>query len=102
MELTNFIAMLFIVMGVLVFLVNVIVQVTKEMVPIKTDYYVLGISILLSVLSYFIYIGYTSSSFIWYYLIASVILGFFVCYVAQNGWEKFIRLWEQSQERKQI
>ena len=100
MEISNFLATLFIVMGVLVFLVNVVVQVTKEMVPIKTDYYVLGVSILLCVLSYLVYIGYTSTPFAWHCLIASVILGFLVCYVAQNGWEKFIKLWEQSQNKK--
>lgn len=87
-----------VIVGVLVFLVNVIVQVTKEMVPIKTDYYVLGLSIILSVLGYFVYLGYSSSRFVWYYLVVAIIVGFFVCYVAQNGWEKFIRLWEQSQK----
>ena len=99
MDITSIMATLVIIVGILVFLVNVIVQVTKELVPIKTDYYVLGLSIILSVLSYFVYLGYSGSGFIWYYLVAAIMVGFFVCYVAQNGWEKFIKLWEQSQKK---
>ena len=85
-----------VVMGVLVFLVSVIIEVTKQLVPIKTDYYVLGLSVFLSVLSYFIYISYNTSTFIWYYLIGAIVLGFLVAYVSMFGWEKFIKLWEQS------
>ena len=101
MELTSMLATLFVVIGALVFLVNVIVQVTKQFVPIKTDFYVLILSIILSIISYFVYIGYTGSSFVWYYFVAAVFLGFLVCYVAQNGWEKFIKLWEESQKDKE-
>lgn len=98
MDLANIIAILIFIIGILVFLVNVIVQVTKGMIPVKTDYYVLGVSIVLSVLSYLAYAAYTGSPFIWYYLVAAVIVGFFVCFVAQNGWEKFIKLWEESKK----
>lgn len=99
MDLTDVIVTLVVIVGVLVFLVNVIVQVTKDMIPIKTDYYVLGLSVFLSMLSYLVYVAYSSSKFIWYYLVAAVVVGFFVCYVAQNGWEKFIKLWEESQKK---
>lgn len=100
MDITSVVSILVVIIGVLVFLVNVIVQVTKELIPVKTDYYVLGLSVFLSMLSYFVYVAYTNSGFIWYYLVAAIIVGFFVCYVAQNGWEKFIRLWEQSKKQE--
>lgn len=98
MDIADSITLLVVLIGILVFVVNVIVQVTKGLVPIKTDYYVLGLSIVLSVLSYLVYASYTGSPFIWYYVVASIIVGFFVCFVAQYGWEKFISLWEQSKK----
>ena len=87
---------LLLVMGILVFIVSAIVEVTKQLIPVKTDYYVLSLSVFLSVLSYFIYISYSTSAFIWYYLVGSIVLGFLVAYVSMFGWEKFIKLWEQS------
>lgn len=87
---------LLLIIGVLVFLVSAIVEVTKNIIPIKTDYYVLGLSIFLSVISYFIYVSYSLSTFIWYYLFGAVILGFLVAYISMFGWEKFIKLWEST------
>ncbi|PHV71922.1 hypothetical protein CS063_00120 [Sporanaerobium hydrogeniformans] len=83
-------------MGVLVFLVTAVVEVTKKLVPIKTDYYVLGVSVLLSVLSYLVYVSYNKAAIIWYYIVGAITLGFLVAYVSMFGWEKFIKLWEQS------
>lgn len=97
-------ATLILVLGVLVFLVNLIVEVTKNLWPldqVHTNYYVTGLSISLTVLSYFIYLSYTSSKFIWYYLIAAIIFGFMVAYLAMFGWEKLIKLWQDSQKRRE-
>lgn len=96
------VATILVVLGILVFVVNVIVEVTKNIFPLNqvhTNYYVTGLSILLTVLSYFIYNSYTSSKFIWYYLIAAVFLGFLVAYVAMLGWEKLIKLWQDSNKK---
>ena len=95
-------ATLILVLGVLVFVVNVVVEVTKNLWPLDqmhTDYYVTGLSIVLTVLSYFIYLSYTSSKFIWYYLVAVIMAGFIVAYLAMFGWEKLIKLWQDSQKR---
>ena len=89
------------VMGALVFLVNVIVEVTKNLYPLNqvhTNYYVTLLSIVLTVLSYFVYLSYSSSKFVWYYLIAAIILGFLVAYIAMLGWDKLIKLWQSSQK----
>ena len=95
-------ATLILVLGVLVFVVNVVVEVTKNLWPldqVHTNYYVTGLSIVLTVLSYFIYLSYTSSKFIWYYLVAVIMAGFIVAYLAMFGWEKLIKLWQDSQKR---
>lgn len=97
------VATLLIVLGVLVFAVNVIVEVTKNLFPlnkIHTNYYATALSIVLTVLSYFIYLSYTSSKFIWYYLIATIIAGFVVAYIAMLGWEKLIKLWQDSTRKE--
>lgn len=95
-------ATLILILGILVFVVNVVVEVTKNLWPldqVHTNYYVTGLSIVLTVLSYFIYLSYTSSKFIWYYLVAVIMAGFIVAYLAMFGWEKLIKLWQDSQKR---
>lgn len=95
-------ATLILIIGILVFAVNVIVEVTKNLWPLDkvyTNYYVTGLSIVLTVLSYFIYLSYTSNKFIWYYLVAVIMAGFIVAYLAMFGWEKLIKLWQDSQKR---
>lgn len=89
------------VMGILVFLVNVIVEVTKNIYPLDkmhTNYYVTILSIVLTVLSYFMYISYAGIQFVWYYLVAAIMLGFLVAYIAMLGWDKLIKLWQQSKK----
>lgn len=89
------------VMGILVFLVNVIVEVTKNIYPLDqmhTNYYVTGLSIVLTVLSYFMYVSYAGTPFVWYYLVVAVIMGFLVAYIAMLGWDKLIKLWQQSKK----
>lgn len=95
------VAFIILVLGALVFAVNVIVEVTKNLYPldqVHTNYYVTLLSIVLTVLSYFIYLSYTSTKFIWYYLAATILAGFIVSYLAMFGWEKLIKLWQDSQK----
>lgn len=99
MDIASSIAQLFVVIGILVFMVNVIVQLTKTFIPIKTDLYVLIVSISVSVIGYFLYVSYSNLPITWYCVVAAIFAGFLVCYIAQNGWEKFIQLWEQSQKK---
>ena len=94
------IATLIFIFGILVFLVNVIVEITKTIFPfnqVHTNIYTLVLSISLTVLSYFVYISYSCSKFIWYYLFAAVIVGFLVAYVAMMGYDKLIKKWKESQ-----
>lgn len=94
---------LLLVLGVMTFLVNVIVEVTKDfgfLQKIKTNYYVTGLSLCLSVLSYFIYISYSNINFVWYYFISSIIVGFIVAYLSMFGWDKLISQWKNSSNKQ--
>ncbi len=92
------------IMGVLVFLTNAIVEVIKQVFSINGEKAInkvaLGVAMLLTVVSYFIYIGYTSSKFIWYYLVGASILGFIVALVAMLGWDKVLKMWQQSKREE--
>lgn len=96
------VATILIVLGVLVFTTNIIVQVTKEMWPfskIKTNYYVLAVSTVLSILTYAVYISYTSSKMVWYYIVGALLAGVFVAYISMYGWDKFISEWEKANKK---
>lgn len=93
------IAMIILLIGILTFTVNVIVEITKGVYPLNqvhTNYYVVGLSLMLSILSYFIYLSYSKAAFIWYYLVAAIVIGFIVAYCAMFGWEKLIKLYQES------
>lgn len=92
-----------IVLGVLTFLVNVIVETTKDfgfLQKIKTNYYVVVLSVGLSTLSYSMYISYAGINFVWHYFVGSIILGFIVAYLSMFGWDKLISQWESSNKKK--
>ncbi len=94
-------AFIIVVLGMLVFAVNVITEVTKNIWPldqVHTNYYVTVLSIVLTVLTYFVYLSYTNNKFIWYYMFAVIVSGFIVAYLAMFGWEKLIKLWQDSQK----
>lgn len=93
------------VLGILVFCTNVIVEVIKRVFLIADtrtiNIIALSISMLLSVISYFVYIEYTKSDFIWYYLLGSVIIGFIIALVAMIGWDKVLKMWMESKPQKE-
>ena len=89
---------LIMVIAVLAFVVSVFTEVTKNISILKkipTDLQVLTVSVLLTVLSYFAYVSYSNAKIIWYNIIGSVVIGFFVAFVAMYGWDKFRQLWER-------
>ena len=90
------------ILGVLVFLTNAIVEVIKKAFFVKGEEVLnklaLTVGVLLTVVSYFVYIGYTKSAFIWYYLVGSIVLGFVVALIAMVGWDKILQMWFESQK----
>ena len=91
---------LMIVIGVLVFFTNVIVEVIKRTFNVagsdSINKVALTVGVLLSVLSYFIYIGLTCGTFIWYYLIGAIVFGFVIALISMVGWDKVIKMWQYS------
>jgi len=86
--------------SILVFLVSVITEVTKRLPflnKIPTDLEVFVLSIGFTLTAAFIYAGYKTIPITWYFILASIVAGFFVAFVAMYGWSKLYDLWKRLQ-----
>lgn len=89
------ISQLIIVIGVLAFIVSVITEVIKELIDLPTDGVVIVLSLVLTVTAFFAYTAYAGIAIAWYLVIAAIIVGFFVAFIAMYGWTKFSDLWDR-------
>lgn len=92
------IAQILAIIGVLAFLVSVITQVFKGvsvLSKIPTDILVFILSIGLTVVVFIAYMQYIQQTILWYMILAAIIAGFIVAFVAMYGWEKFSELWKR-------
>ena len=88
-------------LGVIVFLVNIVVEITKNIEPLNqmhTNYYVVILSVVFTLIGYFAYLSWSGLPFIWYYFVGSIFLGLIAVYLAMFGWEKLIKFWHASQK----
>ena len=86
------------VIGALAFMVSVITQVFKGvgvLSKIPTDILVFVLSIGLTVIAFVAYMQYIQQVILWYMVLASIMAGFIVAFVAMYGWEKFSELWKR-------
>lgn len=86
------------VIGALAFIVSVITQVFKGvgvLSKIPTDILVLVLSIGITVTAFVAYMQYIQQTIIWYMILAAILAGFLVAFVAMYGWEKFAELWSR-------
>lgn len=84
------------VIGVLAFMVSVITQVFKGvgvLSKLPTDILVFILSIGLTLTAFIAYMQYVQQSILWYMIIAAILAGFIVAFVAMYGWEKISELW---------
>ena len=86
------------VVGALAFMVSIITQVFKGVgvlskVPIDILVFVLSIG--LTVIAFVAYMQYIQQIILWYMIIAAIMAGFIVAFVAMYGWEKFSELWKR-------
>nr|DAM04437.1 MAG TPA: hypothetical protein [Caudoviricetes sp.] len=86
------------VIGILAFLVSVVTQVFKgvgflSMIP--TDALVLVLSIGITVSAFVAYMQYIQMTILWYMILAAIMAGFIVAFVAMYGWEKLTELWKR-------
>nr|DAH28773.1 MAG TPA: holin [Caudoviricetes sp.] len=95
-ELLSNATILLAVVGGLAFTVSVITQVIKGIFKnVPTDLVVFVLSIALTVTAFIAYMQYTKAEMLWYMIVASVIAGFIVAFVAMFGWEKLSELWKR-------
>ena len=86
------------VVGALAFMVSIITQVIKGVSvldKIPTDILVFVLSIGLTVIAFVAYMQYIQQIIVWYMVIAAIMAGFIVAFVAMYGWEKFSELWKR-------
>ena len=91
--------------GLLALIVSVIAEVTKgvailEKIPFNIQ--VIVLSLTLTLVAYFAYISYSGTAVVWYYVVADVIAGFVVAYVALYGWDKLADLYRRFRNIPQI
>ena len=93
------------VIGILAFLVSVVTQVFKgvgflSMIP--TDALVLVLSIGISISAFVAYMQYIQMTILWYMILAAIMAGFIVAFVAMYGWEKLSELWKRMSKTDQL
>lgn len=94
----NSVTSLVAVIGALAFMVSIITQVFKGvgvLSKIPTDILVFVLSIGLTVVAFVAYMQYIQQTILWYMIIAAIMAGFVVAFVAMYGWEKFSELWKR-------
>ena len=86
------------IIGILAFTVSVVVQVFKGVSVLKkipTDILVFVLSIGLTVTAFVAYMQYVQQTILWYMIIAAILAGLLVAFVAMYGWEKVSELWKR-------
>ncbi len=86
------------VIGILAFTVSIVVQVFKGVSilnKIPTDILVFVLSIALTVTAFVAYMQYVQQAILWYMIIAAILAGLLVAFVAMYGWEKVSELWKR-------
>ena len=86
------------VIGLLAFTVSIIVQVFKGVSFLKkipTDILVFVLSIGLTVTAFVAYMQYIQQTILWYMILAAILAGLLVAFVAMYGWEKGSELWKR-------
>lgn len=84
--------------GVLAFCVSVITEVFKGvglLAKIPTDALVLVLSLALTITAFVAYMQYMQQVILWYMILAAIMAGFLVAFVAMYGWEKLTELWSR-------
>lgn len=86
----NSISALLVIIGALVALVNIIVQVLKQITwdKIPTNIVALLVSIILTLIAFFAWAAYVNLYIYWYYVAAAIVVGFMVAYAAMFGYDK--------------
>ena len=86
----NYASTILFVMAGLVFGVNIIVEVVKNLLPaIPTSVVTVLLSVVVTLVAFFAWAAYIGLPVLWYYVVAAFVLGLFVAYAAMFGFDKF-------------
>lgn len=91
-------AVILAVIGLLAFMVSVVTQVFKgvgALSKVPTDLLVFLLSIGITVTAFIAYMQYIQQVIIWYMILAAIMAGFVVAFIAMYGWEKLSELWKR-------
>ena len=91
------------IVGVIAFLVSAITEVIKGVgifSKIPTDILVVVLSIGITVTAFIAYMQYIQQTILWYMILAAIMAGFLVAFVAMFGWEKLAKLWARFKKDK--
>ncbi len=86
------------IIGTLAFMVSVITQVIKGIgvfSKVPTDIVVFVLSIGITIAAFIAYMQYIHMTILWYMILAAIMAGFVVAFVAMYGWEKLSELWKR-------
>ena len=86
------------IIGTLAFFVSLITQVIKGIgifARVPTDILVFVLSIGITVAAFVAYMQYIQMTILWYMVLAAIMAGFVVAFVAMYGWEKLSDLWKR-------
>lgn len=86
------------IIGAIAFLVSAITQVIKNISifnKVPTDIIVFILSIGITVMAFIAYMQYIHMTILWYMILAAIMAGFIVAFVAMFGWEKLSDLWKR-------
>jgi hypothetical protein len=86
------------IIGAIAFLVSVITQVIKNINifnKVPTDIIVFVLSIGITVTAFIAYMQYIHMTILWYMILATIMAGFIVAFVAMFGWKKLSDLWKR-------
>lgn len=90
MDIATYITTLVTIIGILVALVNIIVEVIKKATwdKIPTSLLAVIVSLVLTLVAFFAWAAWSGTAILWYYIVAAVIVGFMVAYAAMFGFDK--------------
>ena len=101
--LLQYATLLIAIIGALAFMVSVITQVFKGvgvLSKIPTDILVFVLSIGLTVTAFIAYMQYIQQTIVWYMILAAIMAGFVVSFIAMYGWEKLSELWARFNKKE--
>ena len=92
--------LLSVIFGLMV-VVNLITEMAKKLGLKKTNLFVIILSELLTLVSFFIYVDVTKLSIEWYYIVGAVFVGLGVAYSAMFGYDKLKQAILQITDKKE-